>query len=288
MLDLDLLKTFLCVVDERSFTRGADRVHRTQSTVSQQIGKLEASVGHPLLLRDRSGKNVLPTERGELLATYAKRLLATAQEAEDALASLASLEPVRLGVPEDFDVQRMTTVLSDYVAGAPGVRLETISGMSSDLQRELATGHLDMALIKREPASGPSLAHWPEPLVWAASASAHISPDHTEILLAAFPQGCIYRRRAIASLEKAGRRWRVVFSSHSLTGIQSAVAAGLAVSVLPRSALLPGHRVLLASDGFEPLAPTELALVAPPGPLSAAQGHLAACLRRALQVGSDA
>ena len=252
MLDLDLLKTFLCVVDERSFTRGADRVHRTQSTVSQQIGKLEASVGHPLLLRDRSGKNVVPTERGELLATYARRLLATAQEAEDALTSVASLEPVRLGVPEDFDVQRMTSVLSDYVAAAPGVRLETISGMSTDLQRELATGNLNMALIKREPASGPSLAHWPEPLVWVAGASASVSTHET--LLAVFPQGCIYRRRAIASLEKAGRRWRVVFSSHSLTGIQSAVAAGLAVSVLPRSALLPGHRVLLASDGFEPLA----------------------------------
>lgn len=287
MLDFDLLKTFLCVLDERSFTRGAERVHRTQSTVSQQIGKLEASVGHPLLLRDRSGKNVVPTERGELLAIYARRLLTIVQEAEDALASMASMEPVRLGVPEDFDAQRMTAILSDYLATAPAVRLETISGMSSDLQRELAANNLDMALIKREPASGPSLASWPEPLVWAASVSARISLDDEEILLAVFPQGCIYRRRAIASLEKASRRWRVVFSSHSLTGIQSAVAAGLAVSVLPRSALLPGHRFLLASDGFEPLAPAELALVAPPRPLSAAQSRLADCLRRALQVSSN-
>lgn len=57
MLDLELLKSFVCVVDEGSFTRAAERVHRTQSTVSQQVRKLEELVGHALLLRDRTGQN---------------------------------------------------------------------------------------------------------------------------------------------------------------------------------------------------------------------------------------
>ena len=53
MLDLELLRTLVCVVDEGSFTRAASRVHRTQSTVSQQVRKLEQAVGKTLLLRDR-------------------------------------------------------------------------------------------------------------------------------------------------------------------------------------------------------------------------------------------
>jgi DNA-binding transcriptional LysR family regulator len=66
MLDLELLNTLICVVDEGSFTRAAERVHRTQSTVSQQVRKLEEAVGRTLLSRDRAGNQVTPTEHGEL------------------------------------------------------------------------------------------------------------------------------------------------------------------------------------------------------------------------------
>src|ERR1700741_946562 len=85
MLDLDLLKSFVSVVDAGGFTRAGERVHRTQSTVSQQILKLERAVGRPLLKRQRSGKGLAPTEEGEILLTYARRLLAIATEAEDVL-----------------------------------------------------------------------------------------------------------------------------------------------------------------------------------------------------------
>nr|WP_315233556.1 LysR substrate-binding domain-containing protein [uncultured Albidiferax sp.] len=280
MLDLDLLKTLVCVVDERSFTRAAERVHRTQSTVSQQILRLEDSVGHALLQRDRTGKNVAPTERGEMLAGYARRLLAIAQEAEDALASSSALATVRIGLPEDFDARRMTAILSGYMAIAPQVRLETTSGMSVDLQRALAAGSIDMALLKREPGSGPCIASWPEPLVWVAGTT-HVPPAD-EVRLALYPQGCIYRLRATRSLDKADRRWRIVFGSQSLAGIQAAVASGLAVSVLPTSAVLAEHRVLGPAEGYPALSPCELALVGAALPLSAAQRSLADYLCNAI------
>lgn len=281
MLDLDLLQTLVCVVDERSFTRAAERVHRTQSTVSQQILRLEGSVGHPLLLRDRTGKNVTPTERGELLAAYARRLLAIAQEAEDALASPAALAPVRIGLPEDFDARRITAILSRFLAIAPDVRLETRSGLSCDLQHSLDTGGLDLALLRREPGSGPCIASWPESLVWVGGPLD--LPPSEAVPLALFPQGCIYRLRALRALEAAGRRWRIVFSSHSLAGIQAAVASGLAVSVLPTSAFLPGHRVLGPPEGYPEVPGSELALVAATLPLTAAQRSLAEHLCAALQ-----
>src|SRR5438445_15358 len=83
MLDLDLLRSFVSVVDAGGFTRAGERVHRTQSTVSQQIKRLEEDVGQPLL--NRSGKDVTPTEAGERLLSYARRLLSLAEEARDVL-----------------------------------------------------------------------------------------------------------------------------------------------------------------------------------------------------------
>jgi DNA-binding transcriptional LysR family regulator len=149
MLDLELLNTLICVVDEGSFTRAGERVHRTQSTVSQQVRKLEESVGRTLLLRDRTGNQVTATEHGEMLAHYARRLLALSQEAQDALASDVKLTPVRIGVPEDFDARRMSAMLSGFVKAKPGVRLETVAGMSVDLQRKLAGGELEICRTNR-------------------------------------------------------------------------------------------------------------------------------------------
>ncbi|MGY4533346.1 DNA-binding transcriptional LysR family regulator [Pseudomonas sp. TE3786] len=274
MLDLELLKTLVCVVDEGSFTRAGERVHRTQSTVSQQVRRLEESVGHSLLLRDRSGNQVTPTAQGELLAQYARRLLGLAQEAEEALASEGTLLPLRLGVPEDFDTQRMTALLAGFTQARPAARLETVSGMSTDLQHKLASGELDIALIKREPGQGECLASWPESLVWVKGQQALL--DEQPLPLALFPQGCIYRLRAIRSLDKAKRRWRIAFGSHSLTGIQAAVASGLGISVLPSSAVLATHQLC---DDLPALAPSELALVSAGGAITALQRELLALLQ---------
>ncbi|WP_449440987.1 LysR family transcriptional regulator [Pseudomonas migulae] len=277
MLDLELLKSFVCVVDEGSFTRAAERVHRTQSTVSQQVRKLEELFGHALLLRDRTGQNISVTEHGELLIHYARRLLALSSEAVEALASDLDLEILRIGVPEDFDARRMAVILAGFNRSRPEARLETVSGMSTDLKQKLATGAIDIALVKREPDSGPSWAAWPEALVWVKGAG--VDSAQGVLPLALFPQGCIYRQRAIRLLDVAQRPWRVAFGSHSLTGIQAAVASGLGLSVLPASAVLPEHTVC---TDLPELPPTELALISREGALTGLQRGLVEFLREAL------
>ena len=277
MFDLELLKTFVCVADEGSFTRAAERVHRTQSTVSQQVRKLEELVGHALLLRDRTGQNISVTEHGEMLIHYARRLLALSSEAVEALASDLDLEILRIGVPEDFDARRMAVILAGFNRARPEARLETVSGMSTDLKQKLAAGTLDIALVKREPDSGPCWAAWPETLVWVKGAG--VDSANGVLPLALFPQGCIYRQRAIRLLDVAQRPWRVAFGSHSLTGIQAAVASGLGVSVLPASAVLPEHRVC---NDLPELPPTELALISREGALTGLQRALVAFLQEEL------
>src|SRR6202007_2691432 len=87
MLDLELLRSFVSVVDAGGFTRAGERVHRTQSTVSQQIRRLEESTEKPLMHRD--GRGVTLTEEGERLLSYARRILALTEEAKSAVANPA-------------------------------------------------------------------------------------------------------------------------------------------------------------------------------------------------------
>src|ERR1700735_3304818 len=121
MLDLELLRSFVSVVDAGGFTRAGERIHRTQSTVSQQIKRLEENVGQPLL--NRSGKDVTPTEAGERLLSYARRLLALEEEARDVLARPGNEGAVRLGVPEDFAAYRLGKVLGAFLRSHSHPRL---------------------------------------------------------------------------------------------------------------------------------------------------------------------
>src|ERR1700716_3502769 len=98
MLDLELLRSFVSVVDSGGFTRAGERVHRTQSTVSQQIKRLEDDVGQPLL--NRNAKDVTPTEAGERLLSYARRLLSLAEEARDVLARPGNGGAAPLRIPQ--------------------------------------------------------------------------------------------------------------------------------------------------------------------------------------------
>jgi DNA-binding transcriptional LysR family regulator len=108
MLDLDLLRSFVSVVDTGGFTRAGERVHRTQSTVSQQIIRLEKTLGYPLL--HRNGRKATPTEQGERLVSYARRILSLEQEAREVVARPVSEGVLRLGVPEDFAAPRGTAL----------------------------------------------------------------------------------------------------------------------------------------------------------------------------------
>ncbi len=93
-MELNQLETFLAVAEERSFSRAAQRLHRTQPAVSQVIRKLEASVGETLF--DRAARDGSLTAAGVLLRDYALRMMALRREAASALDELKSLERGRL------------------------------------------------------------------------------------------------------------------------------------------------------------------------------------------------
>jgi DNA-binding transcriptional LysR family regulator len=260
MLEIDLLRSFVSVIDAGGFTRAGERVHRTQSTVSQQIKRLEDAVGRPLLMRD--GKRARPTDEGERLLSYARRILALEQEARDVVARPAADGVVRLGLPEDFAAYRLPELLYDFKRARPTLRLDVRCGLSASLQRALEAGELDLALIKREAGLPGAIAAWPERLHWVTSRAHPIDLRQDPVPLAVAEQGCLYRNQVIHALEAAGRSWHIAYTSPNLHGIQAAVSAGLGISILSELGILADHRIIDAADGFPPLMKTELALVA--------------------------
>jgi DNA-binding transcriptional LysR family regulator len=259
LLDLDLLHSFVSVVDAGGFTRAGARVHRSQSTVSQQIRRLEEDIGRPLFNRD--AKRVELTEEGERLLSYARRMLALASEARDVVTRTENHGAVRLGVTEDFGAYHLVKLLATFGRAHPGLRLDVRCGVSIELLGELAAGELDLAIVKRDAGGSGGISAWPERLTWVTSAQQRIALDRDPVPLAVFGQGCLYRNRAIHALESAGRAWRIAYTSPNLAGIQAAVSVGLGISILPDIAVLATHRVLQRRDGFPPVANTELALL---------------------------
>jgi DNA-binding transcriptional LysR family regulator len=262
MLDLELLRSFVSVVDAGGFTRAGERVHRTQSTVSQQIRRLEDDIGQPLL--NRNGKDVTPTETGERLLFYARRLLALEEEARDVLARPSNEGAVRLGVPEDFAAYRLAKLLATFSRSHPNLRLDVRADQSMNLKRDLKRGDLDLALFKRTVGEKGGIAVWPERVHWVTSKSHPIDARTGSVPLIGFPLGCLYRAGAIHALESAGRAWHMAYSSSSLAGIQAAIAAGMGLGILSEMSIQADHRVLTAKEGFSPIDRTEVALVASP------------------------
>lgn len=252
MLDPLLLRSFVAIIDTGSFTRAGERVHLTQSTISQQIRRLEQQLGSPLL--DRAGRQVVATAEGEKLLGLARRILALLAQAEEQVTE--GSVALSLGVPEDFAAGAITPVLAAFARDYPEVRLEVQSGLSHEIWQRFEAGELDLALVKQTRGQGAPLASWREPLVWVDSRD-WPARERDPLPLVVFPSEGLYRRQMTEALDGLGRRWRIAYVSASLASLQGAVSAGIGVSLLPKR-LMPADQLALTQ--WPRVAPVELAL----------------------------
>ena len=257
LLDPHLLQSFVAIVETGSFTRAGERMHLTQSTISQQMRRLEQQLGCPLL--DRSGRQVVTTAQGETLLGLARRILGLLAQAGDRVGE-ASL-PLRLGVPEDFAAGAMTAVLAAFARQYPEVRLEVQSDLSHALWQAFEAGELDLALIKQGRGQGEPIARWREPLAWVDSRD-WPAGERDPVPLVVFPSEGLYRRQITDALDARGIPWRIAYVSASLASLQGAVSAGIGVSLLPTRLLQPDQVEL---THWPSVRPVELALHQGPG-----------------------
>lgn len=256
-LDLVLLKTFVQVIDSQSFTWAAEELHLAQSTVSAHIKRLETFVGSALL--EKHQRMPEPTLAGRKLLVHARRLLNQNTLAWQDLCDHRLEGTIRLGIPDDYLVY-IPSMLSNFEKRFPDVELQVHCGLSVELLDKLHANTLDLAITTRQPYTPGGTVLYHEKTVWAAAEGFDIN-KRAELPLALSRDGmCIFRQRGIEALNSAGIRWRAAYTSASLSGLSSVVKAGLAVTILTPSMLVPGMVTLNADIGLPDLPSTEIAL----------------------------
>ena len=151
-MEMAQLEYFSKVVQERSFSKAADRVYRTQPAVSIAIRRLETEIGLPLL--DRTQKTPVLTDAGKVVYEYAQRILALRDEVGEAIAELQSLKRgrVRVGANESTSLYLLPELILMFRERHPEVKVEIFRHVSSRLPRGVLERNVDFALMASEPA----------------------------------------------------------------------------------------------------------------------------------------
>lgn len=278
-LDMDLLRSLVALADLGTLKGAAERVGRTQAALSLQMRKLEAQAGEALFRKD-SRKLVL-TEGGDVLLSYARRILALNDDAVQALARTRVSGEVKFGSSQDFGESWLPTVLAQFRKTHPEVALEIRVDGGTKLVTAVDSGEIDLALALGlgERPNAICIGHLP--LVWIAHRD--FAWNRREALpLALFTSPCRFRTKAIAELDAAGVRWNIGLTSPSLYGVWAAVNAGLGVTVRTPEGLLPELEVVDRKFGLPNLGSVDVSLYLAKGARSPAVMNLVELLRERL------
>lgn len=265
LLDPDQLRTLVAIAESGSFTRAADEVHKTQSAVSMQMKRLEETVGRQLFEKD--GRLSRLTPDGLRLVEYGRRLLRLNDEAMSSFRTAGLAGHVRLGTPDDY-VANLPELLARFARQHPRVEVTVMCEPTQELLKRIDNGDIDLAIITYVRQAYRARVFRRERLLWVTS-DRHCAHEEPVVPLALGRPACTWRGAAVLALDTVGRRHRIVFTSWNASIVGQAVVEGLAVSVLPESALRPGMRVLRAEDGFPELPFAEIASVKPAGATNA-------------------
>lgn len=236
------LQVFLAVVSERSFSKAARTLHRTQSAVSQTLRRLEADLGERLI--DRTTKEGRLTDAGRILRDYAERLTRLSDEAETAVRDLRDLKRGRVLIgANEGAVHGLLPLIARFRDRCPGVHVDVRRVHARQIGLEVEQGSLDLGLLTFPPAE-------------RGLASAVIETDDLVLLV---PPGHALARRRVVHMDEVGRQpivahndpsparervlriyeqrreaLNIVVSLPSLDAIKRAVEMRLGVAILPR------------------------------------------------------
>jgi DNA-binding transcriptional LysR family regulator len=256
LYDTALLRTFVAICDCGSFTKAAREVNLTQSAVSLHVKRLEDQVGVRLIVRNARALRL--TEQGEVLQSYARRILALYKEAEQQLGR-GSTASIKVGVPEYFDLHTLSSLLRQFSSRYPAIRIHIELGIGPDISALVDEGELDMAIVSHEIGEGDGIPLCRERRVWAAGRGMKLKPDEPAPL-ALYPPFCRWRRLTLEELDRTGRSWKLAIQSAGTAGILAALDAGLAITILPAFNLPPTLKTLGSAEALPPLPDFEFVL----------------------------
>jgi DNA-binding transcriptional LysR family regulator len=241
-MDIPALKTFLAVAQERSFSRAAAKVHRTQPAVSQAVRRLEVDLGEQLF--DRSSKTGTLTDAGKVLQNYGERLVRLAEEAESAMRELRDLRRGRVLIgANEAAIHTLLPVIGRFRGSYPDIAIDVRRVPARQIAVEVQQGSLDFGALTFHPTEEGLL----EIPVGSDELVLLVSPTHElakrrQVSMAevgAYPvvahnDPSPARERVLRLFEEHQIVLNMVIALPSLDGIKRAVELDLGVAMLPR------------------------------------------------------
>ena len=234
----DLLRTFVLVVELRSFTRAAKAQGMTQPAISAQIRRLQSLLGIELF--DKSAPGVALTPMGQHVIDSARRMLSVNDHIMQIASPNAAAQLVRIGVRKDCMGEELTAMLASTRARWPNLRFAVQGAGQRRLLQYLKQDELDIvvALVPDEP-EGFARHYWPEELAWVRGKTTTIDLT-APIPLIGYKDRCMCHRVAVATLAKVDMAGELVFRGTNAESLRSAVSAGVGVMLVPKSRIPAG------------------------------------------------
>ena len=266
--DLAQLRTLIAVAEAGSVSAGAERVFLSQSSVSEQLKKLEERIGQPLFVRSKQGMSATPA--GTKLLDHARRIVALCDAAFDDMLGRTLDGEVRIAITDYYRPHDIAGIIRRFASQHPRLRLH-VTVLPSAVIDSSAEGNafdigVSLRLVEaRGTAAGAhkSTAIRREKLVWVGAAQTlserpALTPPWPLVLL---PSTCQLQRRVVRLLDEARMPYLISHSASGVAGLQLALRAGLGISCLNESAIGEGLMPCPASFGLPALPAAEFHLL---------------------------
>ena len=252
-LDLNILRSFVTVVETGGVTRAAGILNLTQSAVSMQLKRLEELLAVEVL--HRVGRKLVITPAGEQLLSYAKRMVELNDEAFLRLTDQVEVGVIALGVPTDIVFPHIPKVLKRFNAEFPQVKVQLISSFTAELKDQFSKGEIDIILTTEQEldAGGETLKE--AALRWIGAPQGRAWQQRP--LPFASRQSCNFRSMSFAALDRAGIAWEDVVTTESEVAAEASASADLAV-LTRLEGHHPPHLELIEANGQLPDLGTSL------------------------------
>ncbi len=241
-MDINQLEVLVTVARERSFSRAAEVLDRTQPAISQAIRRLESEIGEKLF--DRSSKDGTLTFAGEVLLAYAKQMLNLRHSAELAITEMRDLRHGKVTISaNEHTVFYLLPVIEEFRRRHPLIKIEVQRGVASRIPKQITAREVELGVISFTPndSSIKAIPVMDDELVFVVSPSHEFASqqevsvkDLGDQTFVAHNAPSPYRRRVIEAFEKHKTKLNIAVELPSLEAIKRMVERGVGVALVPR------------------------------------------------------